>query len=227
MKKLTLILILFFMVHINVYAACSNEELNTLNEQANNVITDVELSDINRNPEDTSNIDEYVSFIISFYNLNDNLRISQANGKYTSNITDVEDGRLSIRLYTTKYNVMKFNVVSASNTCNGEVLREMSVTIPQYNELANDPICDDIPDFYYCRKVFTTPENISYEEFQCQAEKYRKDMISSVQEEERKNRTFIEKYGLFVLLGVAGLSSGIYGIVQYRKNKKINKRGIV
>lgn len=226
-------LITFFIMTLNVSAAsCSSEELSILNEKANNIVNTVDLREFDDESHEESELETYISYIISFYNMEENLKLVQVGGSYVSSPSHIVDGRISFPMYYLDYTVEKFNVYSGTDTCSGELLRTIEVIIPQYNELSRNAACreEKLKDFYYCRKVFTTPTNISYDDFLKEVDKYKKELQSSLDKEEGKVTdigTFFNKYWMWILIAVVVVAVGVYITLRIKRNKEIKKRGVV
>ena len=221
MKNFFYILILFTLFNfmsINASAAvCSDDEINRLSEQANTVEYVVELTD--GDEDDVSETETYPSYLISFYNMNEDLKLVQKDGSFSSTDDMIEDGRITFRYRTLEYQEETFEIYASSDECTGKLLRTMTVTIPQYNEYANNPLCEDAQDYIYCSPTIYSDEKIEYEDFVSGVTQYKIDVESSALE---VDETLLNKYRIYsYMIGLASLA--LVALVVFIIVRKIRK----
>lgn len=94
--------------------------------------------------------------------------------------------------------------------CYGQVMGSRYVTLPNYNENSNDPLCEGIEEFSLCQKWGASP--VSYNDFVSKTNEYREK--KRLQQEQKikekvddsfktKVLNFIVDYYIFLIGGIA------------------------
>jgi len=224
-KYLIFFLVVLIMSFSSVYASCTNEEINNLKQEVNNVkITYKHLKDYEIDGETTNN-----HFEVTIKNLPGDIYISLLDGniKYTNIEEEIKD------IYTSG----TWNFEFYSNKCNIKI-NEIKVKLPKYNPYSEEPLCEGIDgnDFPLCGKYYDY--NVNYDSFETQVKHYRAThkIEETKQDDNIKNKINIEEIinkiidfiktnylYLIVVLVVVILITIIIIIVKKRKKRGVLK----
>lgn len=155
MKKIILILLMFFVYSISISAECTDSAY------ANLVF---EAKGINYN---------YILYDTGLETRYPLMRYRMTVSNITSNLL-VRYGEEST-IITTRNNIISnlipgeaqfFSITgSTSSACPGRELSSKYVTLPDYNSYTNTDECKESPEFKYCDKDESISEVVSYEDF--------------------------------------------------------------
>lgn len=202
------ILALVFLFEANAVAAassCSYSEQAELNNKAANVRTTYEIVEVKDGTAidvDNSTTENQVvvdvikkGFNISVLNITDDIFVKISNNK-NSNVqtfksNDATDGVVTFQTMLSD-DIVTYTIEVYSNKyeCAGDLIRKYTMITPMYNKYSALQVCADNPDFYYCKEFIST-ENISFDMFYRNLEKYQ---TQEKQEEEKENKqTLLDK----------------------------------
>lgn len=182
-KRILLLILAFFMTFIGKVSAleekdntCNAVSVSELRAQAANVkisyIEEYETEMTEGEPDDDGS-QQYVEtknayLKIKIYNLTSKLYImpsmdnvsEEIENPFDGKIFTVEDvgtdGAITIKQKpTTQVINYTFKIVSDEYGCNGKTLRTVKITLPMYNYYADLSICQDIPEYYLCKRYVT------------------------------------------------------------------------
>ena len=97
----------------------------------------------------------------------------------------------------------------------GEKISSKTLTTPKFNKYSTSYICDDIPEFKYC-KTFAYTENVTYEEFIKKAQDY-KNKLTTAEEDNKKG---ILDYLKLVLISIIIILIVLGIVILYLKKYK-------
>lgn len=194
MKKkvftLIVVLITVLLFKANVQAECTNEELQALKIEANNLQFQYELKK-NVDKFYTSK-EEYFVYEIKVYNMTKNLFI------YGSNINVFEysdvnsNGFVSIGSYAPGSD-LDFDIRSSNETkCFNTSLVNKKVSLPYYNEYSERKECENFKKYAIC-KADTNTSNITEEQFLNEIDKIKDKEKSDQQNNQNENQTNSEQ----------------------------------
>ncbi len=234
-KRILLLILAFFMTFISRVNALEEEDrscnavsVSELRSQAANVkITYIEEYETEMTEDEGDFSPEEVPYFkIKIYNLTSKLYIIPSvdnipegmEQPFEDNIFRVEDvgidGAITIKQKpTTQLVNYTFKIVSDAYGCNGKTLRTVKITLPIYNYYSGLSMCQDIPEYYLCKKyvTFDPSDNPDFEkkvnEYKATLEKQRKEnkeeddnTISSTLESVSKYKYVV--VGVIVAIGV-------------------------
>lgn len=169
MKKI-LIVLLFFVSYLNVYAVdnCTSGEMARLKELAKNVEFKYNYKFENINEEYH---ELWVQYNFEILNYSDDLKIYLNNKNNVVDINTFKDRYFLLGDKTTFYIYSYTN-----NSCTDELLRTVNINLPSYNEYYyfNKEKCSNYPDFEFC-KEFMNVSNYSFAEIDEKFAEYIKD----------------------------------------------------
>ena len=192
MKKkvftLIIMLITILLFKINVQADCTNEELQVLKIEANNLQFEYEL--VKNDDYDVNSTKYYYKIKIS--NMTKNLGIATDNRYYS--YSDVgKDGYLLIKdNYIPGSNQQLYIEASSTTKCNREDLGSKIVNIPYYNEYSERDECKGLEKYDICKQNIDTT-NITEEQFLKHIDEAKKDSQNKQEEKEKEEEQIIEK----------------------------------
>ena len=246
MKKiLNFILLTIVFGVVNVHASsCSYTEQAKLNEEVSKIkiVYDEKLIKVREDEYDCQDVEGCIQVATiletSILNLSDNFYIERYDDvdmvtKMYSSYDKNDEGVVTFQHYdlTRVYNYT-FKVYTSDNTsCPGEVVRVIYLTLPRYNDLYDDNICDQLPDHYLCQKYVTfeveDDEDYDYEEYYSILEK-------SLQEKEEKENaktnlfdnifSFIDKNRVVIAICLGVLAVGgttAYIVIKIRRKRSV------
>lgn len=223
-KYIIFTLLISFISIFHVNASCTDEEITSLKELANDIkITYKHLGKI----EDEEGI-YYNIFEVNIKNIDDDFYILYLNDTEKLVATD---GKI-----TKNFNngTWKFNIYS--NKC-GIKITDIDVYIPRFNTYSLDPLCDGIDgnDFPLCGKYYEY--DVSYDNFVDRVNSYRSihDIDENINDEKKDEKNifslvydsilnFFINYKLYIIISIAILLIVIVLFIIIRKRKK---RGVL
>lgn len=195
------------LIGTNVYAACSDKELNDWAENVK-ITYKEEIKTESYNPEF-----KYV-LLVSPYNEKVNVKV-----KFDNNVYDIDYDEYYktnaigsyIHFDDKKYSIEFYG--NDKSSCNGELLREIEYITPGYNKYKDYEYCEANPDNDIC-KSDTKTSNITDEEFSNKTKTIEKDnSILSI----------IKEYWYFVVIPVLIVCCIYYYKVYLLKKKESRK----
>ena len=217
MKKyfMTTLFMLFIMID-NVYASCSLNEKNRLQALASQVKVTYAYND--------NAYDDYGEKIKESFNIT-------VTG-LTEEIYVLEETTTTYFLYNKDNNIItkdgfssgsKIIKVYSNNECT-EVLRKIYVSLPRYNNYADDPLCEgiDTSKFALCDKWYQF--DIDYSTFVKRINEYKKQLSEEKPKEPTKQEElnlvlkFFQKYIVYVISGLILLIIGIIFLVRKKRS---------
>lgn len=219
-RYLLFTLIISFSCMFYVCADCTNEELETLKKQAE----DIKITYKHLGPVEDNSMIVYDKFNVTFKNISDetSLVLSYAPSDYIV----AKDGVVKLEMMVTgTYNVKFF-----SNKCE-TVVHEVDFTLPTFNEYSLDPLCEGIDgnEFPLCGKYYEY--KVDYDNFVARVKHYRSNYhITSGNDDDSKGNIldsifkFLSKHLVYVVVSFAILLLVIGLILIIRKKKK---RGVL
>lgn len=207
-KKLFLLAIILSTPNlVNAASACSYSEQAEMNNIVANVNASHEATDIYGGKTlDIDNVDEFGNipeidfyvkgFKIDILNITEDIYVKVRNDHDSSVLTFYyKDTNEGIATFQTKNSdaLITYTVEIYSNkySCVGEKFREFTFTTPMYNDYSQLQVCTDYPEFYYCQE-FISSENVGWDTFYSNLEKYKEEKVKKEQEE-AKNKSIIER----------------------------------
>lgn len=216
----TLVILFISIFHVNAY--CTNEEITSLKELADDIkVTYKHLGKV----EDEEGTYHYNNFEVNVKNISDDLYILTL-GNTIKLIPESEIIKTTLSSGNWNFNVY-------SNKCE-EKIKEIKVFIPKFNEYSLDPLCEGIDgdDFALCGKYYEY--DVSYENFKSRVEQYRANHnINYENNKEERNQitliiqkilNFIETYQLYITLSLIIILLIIIVIIIIKRK---NKRGVL
>lgn len=200
-----LVLSLLFGPKFVVASSCSYSEQAELNNKAANVRTTYEIVEVKDGTAidvDNSTTENQIlvdvikkGFNINVLNITDDIFVKISNDKnsniHTFKRSDTINGVATFQTTLTSDIVTYTIEIYANNyECSGELVRKYTMITPMYNKYSALQVCTDNPDFYYCKEFIST-ENVSFDTFYRNLEKYQTQ--KKVEEEKEKNKTMWDK----------------------------------
>jgi len=219
MKKIIFLMFIVLFVPFNVNALhdildpnCTVSLKTSLKEEANNLVYR-----FGRNEENG-----IVTFTLYFYNLSNNLRLSDSEGNiFNDEITGLKPGtKATINIST-----------SNNNACFGYKILTKIINVPYYNPYFGSEMCTGYEDYYLCKENINV--SLTKDEFIDKLNEYKDGLKEGVKEEvedkfeEMKKLNFFDylyKYWIYIIIFVMVI--GIFVIVNIIK-KKNKERGIL
>lgn len=218
MKKYLLPVLFFFIMIDKVYASCSLSEENRLQTIASQVKVTYEYND-NAYDDYGEKIKE--SFSITITGL-------------TEEIYALEESTSSYFLYNKDNNIITkdgfasgskvIKVYSTKGIC-PDVLRKIYISLPKYNDYADDPLCQDVDvsKFALCDKWYQF--DIDYNTFVKRVTEYKNQLNQPNQDpaQEKENTLhpillFFQKYIVYIVAGILVLIIGIVLVIRKKRS---------
>lgn len=232
MKKIFIALMSFFFIVPSVLAECSYTEQVELNNKAANIKVDYEVVDNKIDTFDGSYLETY--FNIMIYNVTEDFYViaKYNNIEKTYYYSDSKDSVITIRWDNIKeITQFEFEIHASSNTsCSGNKIKSLYFTSPRQNEYSLIKTCEELENFYMCKRFVTFNEVDNYD-FYKQLDNYRSGLIND-SGEPIKEKTFSEKLFEFLknnkwyIIGGIALIGISAGSVYYMKTKKRRELGL-
>ena len=184
-----------------VFALCDKRVLTDYRNLASNIKTTTSYQLINGKPK----------FSVTLYNLYEGMYIVDETDperpkKYTASSFDTST-ELTLTGFTENQRLI-FKVYIQTNSCSNEPLTTKYVTLPNYNEFSEDPICKGLEGFTLCQRWAST--SVTQEQFLERVKEYRSKktvkLTSHPEEQELsfKDRLvrFVGQYYIYLVAGV-------------------------
>jgi len=148
-KRILVFLLIFLIPTTIVEGYCQYNEVAKYKSLASNITTSYEYVENNGK----------VTFSITLNNLNEELYfVDSVTGKRYNYKTE----EIIIDKYEPGQTV-KYQIYAVNKFCSDELLYTIRVNLPGYNPYYNDPICEGIDDYIYCKKW--QKNDLEYKEF--------------------------------------------------------------
>lgn len=180
-KKIILFTILSLLFNINVYASCTEEEINEFKKIEDEYKITYEFN------KETKMYDIYLKNIETEkyrYNIYTDYELNC--DEYNENLLKCTDFPLDI---------YEIEIVGRTKTCNDK-LKSIIIDLSKYNSFSEDPLCEGIEEFVLCQPTYD--KEIDYDTFVSRIETYKRTKENKEQEaidknkEEKKNNLFTE-----------------------------------
>ncbi len=241
-KYMLFLLITFVLIASPVKAAtCTVEERAQLNSEISNITASYEIltryeptenvpDEILGTPEAENYQMEVDYFQINVLNLTENTYAVITNDyndeKYVYNYEDTNNGNIAL-IWNNVMHIVRFTIEihsSDNTTCEGTLLRTLTVQIPRYNQYARLAMCDSLDDYYLCQEYVTFDE-ISFGTFE---ERVRNELTDRENEEnvEEENPiiNFITEHKTAIIIGiivVVIIAGGTVAIIKIKRRREI------
>lgn len=211
-KKIFFFITIFFIININLYAACNDK---ILNKEAKEVT-------LNMTNKETKEGDMY--FLLTISNIKENQAIvvseDDNNTKVTYKYKDTKEGIIEIKNnYIFEKVTYTIKIYSLDSACQNMKLDTRTISTVKYNKYSKYEVCQGNESFDMC-KPFYEGEIPSKEIFNNALEEYNK----------KKEETFFDKvwgiikeYGLYVLIPIAIITSGYGVLILYKEWRRKRK----
>lgn len=243
-KYILFLLMIFALFASPVKAAtCSYEERAELNSEISNITASYELltrfeptenvpDEILGTPEEENYQMEIDYFQINVLNLTENTYAVITNDynsdRYIYNYEDTTNGNIALT-WDNIMNIVEFTIeiyTSDNTTCEGTLLRTLTVRIPRYNSYARLAMCDSLNDYYLCQEYVTFDE-ISFGTFE---ERVRNEIerreTEALEEEKEENGIldFLSQHRTEIIIGVIiviVIAGGTVVMIKIKRRREI------
>jgi len=201
---------------VNAASTCNYETQIKLRQAANNVNVNQETGwhgtgefEESEVEEETGNTEFEIMDVysnVSIYNITEDIYIEITN-KNDAEIKryyykDTKDGSISWTIDAYEITNYEIKIFSNETDCLGEEYRKIDLTTPKYNNHHGMPYCNDNKE-YYCAEFITQEINMTEEQLKKRAEEDELKRNSEERpNEEKKNKNFLEIYGIYIVLGI-------------------------
>lgn len=211
MKKLKYfaLFVLLIVIPFNTKAACSSQEKARLKKIVSNI-------NISYDYEITGN-DAF--FSVKFSNLNPELYFKNPSGNIHQ-IYSLENNELVLYNYADggSYNFKFYGV----NSCSGEEIGNLYVTLPSYNPLYQLSVCDNAKEYKLCQKW--VKHSLNRIEFEKKVNEY-KNSNGIIDDSEINKQisvidfamSFIKMYGLYIVIVIVVIIF-VVKFIRYKKD---------
>lgn len=222
-----MLLILLSLISINVYAdKCDSKTKSDLLKSANEIKVDYDeyekTEEVEEDGEKFTSVDRYLN--ISIYNLSNEFTLQISNNLNDEMMfvdsSEFKDGKYTFK-NETNYKIIKYKIEVYSNvSCDKYLVKTINYTKPMFNPNYYYEVCQSNTDVPYCSKYITNEKyikkyGIGLEEV---VDNYRNGLSFSDDEEEEKS--FWEKYYLYIIIGgIVGVGI-IAGVVVFINKKR-------
>ncbi len=191
---------------VNAASKCDYDEQVKLNNAAANIKVSYEEAEGEYDPDlllPTDSHDNptatYNYFKVMIYNLTEDFYVKITND-YNNEIKYLRysDSESGVATYDWTYleSVVNFNIkVYSSNEtkCANEEYRIINLLTPRYNDFSDSAKCTGNESFYLCQKFITRKEEISYNEFNAELERFTLKNEEEIKKQEEENKSLVEK----------------------------------
>lgn len=155
MKKLIIILLMFFVYSISISAECTDSAYANLVFEAKELEYNYVLYDTGLETRYT-----LMRYRMTISNITSNLLVRY--GEESTIITTRNNTISNLKPGEAQF----FSITgSTSSACPGRDLTSKYISLPEYNAYINTNECKESPEFKYCDKDKSISETVSYEEF--------------------------------------------------------------
>lgn len=227
-KLFVLLLLAFSIFVLNVNADCDYTKQAAIKKDASSVKASYEIlteeSDVKDDARGITVHNAIDTFKITIYNITNNMKVEKIidgsepeiitydqtkNGKFTYYVTDI-------------YNIQKheFKIYSTDADCGERLLKTVSLIKPKLNNFGLTEVCEDIPEFSYCKKYIDKELNISEDAFMKAVVKYKNNLSMTTKKVEPKEK-HDSNYIYYIIGGVALIAIGVaaYMIIQKKRSE--------
>ena len=171
-KYFILTAILFLSCIPKTYATCTQEEINEFKKVEDDYKVTYEF---NHDTKDY-NVTFHTPLINKFdYEIYTNIKLN------CQKLNEIE-----VECYNIPINEYELSIVGTSDSCN-DVLKKLTLKLPEYNIYSDDPLCEGIEEFYLCQPTYE--KKVDRETFESRVNTYKN---SNKKEETEKNETLEE-----------------------------------
>ena len=232
LKKICFGILCFFCLITVSHAECSYEEQVRLATEASNVNAVYEAGNYGTGeyergemPDENGNYEYEITelkVIVNVYNITENMyvlvRNENTNEEDIYYYSDTENGTLTWER-TDLDNIVEYTISIYSNNsdCQGNLLRNISLITPRYNDYSTYTYCDGL-DVYYCQEFVTTDLGMTEDQIYQDAIKLQqeKEEISEQKSEENTiDWSSIILYGLIAIL-IVGVVATVWAFLKRR-----------
>lgn len=240
----TIIMLVFMTVPVSA-ATCSYDEQAKLNSEVANIKTNYEVKQrvLDKSEYDvpdeilgTELEDSYVLTAdymqINILNLTENVYVEVTNNQNddikTFHYEDATNGNISFdQMDVNDLVTYTFKIYSSSKTgCADTLLKTLYLSLPRYNSFSEYTMCQDVPDYYLCKK-YVNFEEVEFNDFVKEITKEIERETEKKQEEAnakwyQKVIDFIveNKVAFIVGGGIVVVTAGIVTFVIIRKRRR-------
>lgn len=200
MKKIVVIMIMLFMTNIKVYAECTTEDKEYFKS----------IEDKYKVSYDFDKETKTYILNLTYADLSSFSYEIVGDGIENSH-TDIVENKLVIKnLIPGQYNVY---IVGVSDSCN-DIIKEINLTLTNYNKYADDPACEGIEEFVLCSPTYD--KELDYDTFISRVNSYKANKNSNDNNNNNDNKDsnkiidWIKEnymYIVYVLLGIGILTA--------------------
>lgn len=222
-----MLLILLSLLSVNVYAdKCDSKTKSDLLKSANEIKVDYDeyemTEEVEEDGEKFTSVDRYLN--ISIYNLSNEFTLQISNDLNDEMMfvdsSEFKDGKYTFK-NDTNYKIIKYKIEVYSNTsCDKYLIKTINYTKPMFNPNYFYEVCQSNTDVPYCSKYITNEKYIKKYGVGLNevVDNYRNGL--SFDDEEEKEKSFWEKYYLYIIIGsILGIGT-ITGIIVFINKKR-------
>lgn len=210
---------------LRVKAECSDSEVNKLKEKAKNITInyyhDDSASYFDYEKGENVKLDGIVN--LSINGLDSSYYVLDVNADYIYYYPTFDNDKLSINSVNSDF--MEFDIYSSE--C-GVKLRNISISIPNYNKYHDDSICDEVDDDFELCSEFVE-DDVDYDTLKKKVEEYKKGKNDSSGSTSNnimvkiKGNIFelLSNYLLFVVIGLIVITVIIVLIIKRFRNRSV------
>lgn len=214
MKKRYIILAIILLIFstTKTYASCTQEELNEFKKIENEYKVTYEF---NSDTKDY-NITFYTPLINKFdYEIFTDINLN------CKKINETE-----VKCYNVPINEYELAIVGMSNSCN-DILKELTLKLPEYNIYSEDPLCEGIEEFYLCQPTYE--KKVDRETFESRINAYKNTNQKQETEEneppkENKISEYIKENLIQIIITIIFIILVIITIILTAKSIKESRR---
>lgn len=218
MKIITYIISFLFLLPFSVMAyECNEMQISRYKQLASHIQTTFEYEETN----------DGLTFDILFHNVNIDFEIVDY---YTYDSLVIYENNNSGIVVAPTYlpgKTYKFSVLNNNRLCDSEIIRQITVTTPNYNKYYKDSVCSGVSGFELCQK-WANIGSMSYDNFIKNVNEYKELSKSDevVPNEVENNstvdiiRNFIAKYYVYIIIVILIITSLIMYLINKRRKYK-------
>lgn len=222
-----------FIPLVSAASTCDYEAQVNLRKEANNVQATFEASWYGTGeyeplevPDDDGNTEYELKepgVINYIYNITNNIYVVVRNTKTeeskTYTFADSTEGRIS--WYTDAKEIRNYEIKIYSNhpDCTGEEYNKISLITPMYNNNSGRLYCKNNTE-YYCNEFITTEINMTEDQIYQKAIEEELKRNAANEQKEEKEKSFLQKYGIYIGGVLAIILTGVLITVILRKVKR-------
>lgn len=182
-KYLLLSLLISLLIPSTIYAECTEEDLQDFKEKEKEFTIKYEFDKETKMYTITMNYPDSEKYV---YGSNDK--------DFISSKCEVIDKK-TVKCEQVKPNEYTFAIIGKSESCK-DVLKNITISLPQYNNYSEDPLCAGLEEFYLCQPTYD--KVVDYDTFVSRVKLYKEKQEAKkknvVQKEETPEESKIAKY---------------------------------